>query len=52
MYLSQMITKVKDYCDVHEMYLSKEDFERKEKNKEAIYSGFIRNRMVSGLVEV
>ena len=28
------------------MRISKDDFEQKEKNHEAIYSGYIRNRMV------
>ena len=42
-----MITKPKDSKDVHELRISKEEFERKEKNKESIYSGFIRNRKVS-----
>ncbi|KAM4704987.1 structural maintenance of chromosomes flexible hinge domain-containing protein 1 [Rhinophrynus dorsalis] len=41
---SRIITKTVDSQDVHEFVLSKEDFEKKEKNKEAIYSGFIRNR--------
>ncbi|XP_036453720.1 structural maintenance of chromosomes flexible hinge domain-containing protein 1 [Colossoma macropomum] len=30
--------------DAHEFVMSKEDFEQKEKNKEEIYSGIIRNR--------
>lgn len=42
-----MISKPADSQDVHELVLSKEDFEKKEKNKEAIYSGYIRNRKVS-----
>jgi hypothetical protein len=42
-----MISKSRDSRDVHELTISKEEFERKEKNKEAIYSGFIRNRKVS-----
>jgi hypothetical protein len=42
-----MITKTKDCSDVHELTISKEEFERKEKNKESIYSGTIRNRRVS-----
>lgn len=42
-----MISKPADSQDVHELVLSKEDFEKKEKNKEAIYCGFIRNRKVS-----
>ncbi|XP_075441381.1 structural maintenance of chromosomes flexible hinge domain-containing protein 1 isoform X3 [Ascaphus truei] len=41
---AQVITKPSDSQDVHEFVLSKEDFEKKEKNKEAIYTGFIRNR--------
>lgn len=44
-----MISKPADSQDVHELVLSKEDFEKKEKNKEAIYSGYIRNRKVSSL---
>eukprot|EP00079_Xenopus_tropicalis_P016421 XP_004915276.1 PREDICTED: structural maintenance of chromosomes flexible hinge domain-containing protein 1 isoform X1 [Xenopus tropicalis] len=41
---ARIITKTADSQDVHEFVLSKEDFEKKEKNKEDIYSGFIRNR--------
>lgn len=41
-----MISKPADSQDVHELVLSKEDFEKKEKNKESIYSGYIRNRKV------
>ena len=41
-----MITKAKNSKDVHELTISKEEFERKEKNKEDIYSGFIVNRPV------
>ncbi|KAM6086922.1 structural maintenance of chromosomes flexible hinge domain-containing protein 1 isoform 3-T3 [Chlamydotis macqueenii] len=44
---ARMISKPADYQDVHELVLSKEDFEKKEKNKEAIYSGYIRNRKPS-----
>ncbi|CAH2284879.1 structural maintenance of chromosomes flexible hinge domain-containing 1 [Pelobates cultripes] len=40
----RIITKTTNTQDVHEFILSKEDFEKKEKNKEFIYSGFIRNR--------
>uniref|UniRef100_A0A8C9W890 Structural maintenance of chromosomes flexible hinge domain containing 1 n=1 Tax=Scleropages formosus TaxID=113540 RepID=A0A8C9W890_SCLFO len=40
----RMITKPASSPDVHELVLSKEEFERKEKNKEDIYCGFIRNR--------
>ncbi|XP_069476961.1 structural maintenance of chromosomes flexible hinge domain-containing protein 1 isoform X2 [Ambystoma mexicanum] len=40
----RMISKPADSQDVHELILSKEDFEKKEKNKESIYSGYIRNR--------
>ncbi|XP_073487531.1 structural maintenance of chromosomes flexible hinge domain-containing protein 1 [Aquarana catesbeiana] len=41
---TRIITKRSDSQDVHEFLLSKEDFEKKEKNKESIYSSFIRNR--------
>ncbi|XP_018408855.1 PREDICTED: structural maintenance of chromosomes flexible hinge domain-containing protein 1 [Nanorana parkeri] len=41
---TRIITKTSNSQDVHEFLLSKEDFEKKEKNKESIYSGFIRNR--------
>ncbi|XP_041101320.1 structural maintenance of chromosomes flexible hinge domain-containing protein 1 [Polyodon spathula] len=41
---TRMISKPASSVDAHELLLSKEDFEKKEKNKEAIYSGFIRNR--------
>ncbi|XP_056679733.1 structural maintenance of chromosomes flexible hinge domain-containing protein 1 isoform X1 [Monodelphis domestica] len=44
---ARMISKPSDSQDVHELVLSKEDFEKKEKNKEAIYSGYIRNRKPS-----
>ncbi|XP_067146775.1 structural maintenance of chromosomes flexible hinge domain-containing protein 1 isoform X2 [Apteryx mantelli] len=44
---ARMISKPADSQDVHELVLSKEDFEKKEKNKEAIYSGYIRNRKPS-----
>ncbi|XP_053571840.1 structural maintenance of chromosomes flexible hinge domain-containing protein 1 [Bombina bombina] len=40
----RIITKPLDSKDVHEFVLSKDEFEKKEKNKEAIYTGFIRNR--------
>ncbi|XP_038051940.1 structural maintenance of chromosomes flexible hinge domain-containing protein 1-like [Patiria miniata] len=43
---TRMITKPKDSRDVHELTISKEEFERREKNREAIYSGFISNRPV------
>lgn len=42
-----MISKPAESQDVHELVLSKEDFEKKEKNKEAIYSGYIQNRKVN-----
>ena len=32
---------------MHELTISKEEFERKEKNREAIYTGYIRNRQVN-----
>ncbi|XP_065609251.1 structural maintenance of chromosomes flexible hinge domain-containing protein 1 isoform X2 [Cyrtonyx montezumae] len=44
---ARMISKPAGSQDVHELVLSKEDFEKKEKNKEAIYCGFIRNRKPS-----
>lgn len=47
-----MISKPADSQDVHELMLSKEDFEKKEKNKESIYSGFIRNRKVHYILTV
>ncbi|KAJ6662198.1 hypothetical protein lerEdw1_012665 [Lerista edwardsae] len=40
----RMISKPSDSQDVHELVLSKEDFEQKEKNKEHIYRGYIKNR--------
>ncbi|KAM4688949.1 structural maintenance of chromosomes flexible hinge domain-containing protein 1 [Discoglossus pictus] len=40
----RIITKPANSKDVHEFVLSKDDFEKKAKNKEAIYTGFIRNR--------
>ncbi|XP_022088750.1 structural maintenance of chromosomes flexible hinge domain-containing protein 1-like [Acanthaster planci] len=43
---TRMITKPKDSRDVHELTISKEEFERREKNRESIYSGFISNRPV------
>ena len=42
-----MVSKPKDSKDVHELTISKEEFEKKEKNNESIYSGYIRNRKVS-----
>ncbi|XP_033494631.2 structural maintenance of chromosomes flexible hinge domain-containing protein 1 [Epinephelus lanceolatus] len=41
---TRMITKPAGSPDVHELVLSKADFERKEKNKEEIYSETIRHR--------
>ncbi|KAL3892332.1 hypothetical protein ACJMK2_004548 [Sinanodonta woodiana] len=41
---TRMITRPRGSQDVHELTISKEEFEMKEKNHEAIYSGFIRNR--------
>ncbi|XP_063062611.1 structural maintenance of chromosomes flexible hinge domain-containing protein 1 [Engraulis encrasicolus] len=41
---AQIITKPATSPDVHEFVMSKEDFERKAKNKEDIYCGVIRNR--------
>ena len=44
--LLQMITKPKDQKDVHELTISKEQFEEREKNNDDIYSGIMRNRQV------
>ncbi|XP_029979044.1 structural maintenance of chromosomes flexible hinge domain-containing protein 1 isoform X2 [Sphaeramia orbicularis] len=41
---ARMISKSVTSPDVHELVLSKEDFERKVKNKEDVYSGTIINR--------
>ncbi|XP_030830808.1 structural maintenance of chromosomes flexible hinge domain-containing protein 1 [Strongylocentrotus purpuratus] len=41
---TRMISKPRDSKDVHEMAVSKEEFERREKNKEDIYKGIIHNR--------
>ncbi|XP_030843190.1 structural maintenance of chromosomes flexible hinge domain-containing protein 1-like [Strongylocentrotus purpuratus] len=41
---ARMITKPKDSKDVHEMTVSKKKFERREKNKEDIYSDIITHR--------
>lgn len=41
---TRMISRPKGSKDVHELIISKEEFEKREKNNEAIYSGFIRNR--------
>ncbi|KAK1885165.1 Structural maintenance of chromosomes flexible hinge domain containing protein 1 [Dissostichus eleginoides] len=40
----RMISKPYGSPDVHEMVISKQDFENKVKNKEDVYSGIIRNR--------
>ena len=44
-----MITKQRDSTDVHELIMSKEEFEKRERKREDIYSGFIRNRKVRAL---
>ena len=41
-----MITKTDNCADVHELCISKEEFERKEQRRESIYSGQIYNRRV------
>ncbi|XP_035269708.1 structural maintenance of chromosomes flexible hinge domain-containing protein 1 [Anguilla anguilla] len=41
---ARMITKPAGSMDVHELLLSKDEFEKKEKNKEDIYKGYILNR--------
>uniref|UniRef100_A0A3B3Z096 SMC hinge domain-containing protein n=1 Tax=Poecilia mexicana TaxID=48701 RepID=A0A3B3Z096_9TELE len=40
----RMITKPRNSPDVHELVLSKDEFEKKEKNKEDVYKGTILNR--------
>ncbi|XP_041669766.1 structural maintenance of chromosomes flexible hinge domain-containing protein 1 [Cheilinus undulatus] len=40
----RMISRKRGSPDVHELILSKEDFEKKEKNKEDVFSTFLRNR--------
>lgn len=42
-----MITKPASSPDVHELVLSKEDFERKAKNKDDVYKAAITNRKVN-----
>ncbi|XP_071952834.1 structural maintenance of chromosomes flexible hinge domain-containing protein 1-like [Antedon mediterranea] len=39
-----MISKPKGSKDVHELTVSKEEFERRERMRESIYSGYIHNR--------
>ncbi|XP_053383340.1 structural maintenance of chromosomes flexible hinge domain-containing protein 1-like isoform X2 [Mercenaria mercenaria] len=41
---TRMISKPLGSQDVHELIISKEEFEKKERNNEEIYSGFIRKR--------
>ncbi|XP_068566073.1 structural maintenance of chromosomes flexible hinge domain-containing protein 1 isoform X2 [Cebidichthys violaceus] len=41
---TRMITKPLGSPDVHELVLSKEEFERRERDKEEIYSSVIKNR--------
>ncbi|KAK3701990.1 hypothetical protein RRG08_017880 [Elysia crispata] len=41
---TRMISKPKDSKDVHELSISKEEFERKERMHQSIYTGYIRNR--------
>ncbi|XP_070603694.1 structural maintenance of chromosomes flexible hinge domain-containing protein 1 isoform X2 [Erythrolamprus reginae] len=48
----RMISKPVNCQDVHELVLSKKDFEEKEKNKEPIYSSYIRNRKPSDFSHV
>lgn len=42
-----MISKPVGSPDVHELFLSKDEFERKERNKEYVYKEVIRNRKVN-----
>ena len=41
-----MISRPQGSQDVNELIISKEEFEKKERNNEDIYSGFIRKRKV------
>jgi hypothetical protein len=41
-----MITRPAGSHDVHELIISKEEFEKREKNNQSIYSGVIHNRKV------
>nr|CAB3266390.1 structural maintenance of chromosomes flexible hinge domain-containing protein 1-like [Phallusia mammillata] len=41
---TRIITKPRGSCDVHEFTMSKDEFRRKERNREAIFAGYIRNR--------
>lgn len=41
-----MISKPTGFPDVHELVLSKEEFKKKELNKEDVYKGTILNRKV------
>ncbi|KAL8609443.1 hypothetical protein ACOMHN_006630 [Nucella lapillus] len=41
---TRMISKPKGSQDVHELIISKEDFEKREKTNQSIYSGVIHNR--------
>ncbi|XP_071854423.1 structural maintenance of chromosomes flexible hinge domain-containing protein 1-like isoform X2 [Apostichopus japonicus] len=41
---ARMISKSSTSADVHELSLSKEEFERREREKESIYKGYIHNR--------
>lgn len=43
---TKVITKSQQSLDVHELEMSKEAFEAKERNRDSIYSGFIVNRKV------
>ena len=42
----QMISRPKGSFDVHELVISKEEFEKREKSNKSIYSGVIHNRKV------
>lgn len=48
----QVISRPVGSHDVHEFTLSKDEFKRKEANRETIYSGFIKNRTVRGSYEI
>ena len=49
---TRMITKTENCADVHELCISKEEFERKEQRRESIYSGEIYNRRSGDCVHI
>ncbi|EDO36680.1 predicted protein [Nematostella vectensis] len=49
---TRMVTKTKDCSDVHELCISKDEFERKERSRESIYSGHIINRRAGDVAHI